>query len=78
MAIYQNKDNPLDMRAFVNDRLIELGISKSELSRRIELRGVCNRETVMRYLRGTTETSADVLSNIFSELGLSVMAQSNV
>tara|TARA_R110002020_G_scaffold26072_8_gene84384 strand:+ start:43 stop:276 length:234 start_codon:yes stop_codon:yes gene_type:complete len=72
MAIYQNKETPPDIRLLVLRVLEERGCSKSELARKIEQRDVCNKETVMRYLRGTTETSAKVLSYIFAELEITI------
>lgn len=78
MAIYQDQDTALDIRHFVNRRLVEIGMSKSELARRVHNRGVCSTETVMRYLRGATETSSQVLSFIFSETGIVVSASINV
>ena len=78
MAIYQDKENALDIRDFVNKRLVVLGMSKSELARKVHRRGVCSTETVMRYLRGATETSSQVLSYIFSETGITVSASNHV
>ena len=78
MAIYQTSDSPFDFREGVLSALKTKGISKSELARRVQGRfnnegnRVCERQTVLRFLRGDSKPSSEVLSHIMAELEMRV------
>ena len=52
--------------------LKEQGIRKGEFSEAVAKRCKCNPETVLRYLRGTNDTTVEVLEAMLEELGLEI------
>ena len=79
MAIYQNIDTPFDFRLGALEALDTKGINRSELARRVQARvtadgkQVCERQTVLRFLRGDSKPSSEVLSHIMAELEMIVL-----
>lgn len=78
MATYQNIDHPYDFRLGVLRVLEKEEISRSELARRVQAHidengdRICERQTVLRFLRGETNPSCVAVSLILAELGMRV------
>jgi hypothetical protein len=63
---------PTDLRASIVARIEELGVSRKTVAAAVAYRADCNPESVLRYLRGSTDASSRIVSALFDELALGV------
>ncbi len=62
----------LELRQIILDRLEQLDRSRYWLANQAQAKGLANRETVFRYLRGERDTSATVAAGLLEILGLEI------
>ena len=62
------EDNPI--RSAVLDRMNELGVSRYALAEQMYREGVCGRDAVYRWLRGSSDTTSYVVSHVFTALDM--------
>lgn len=61
------------LRQSIIEAIARSGRTRTELAATLARDGVCNAETVMRFLRGDTDASSAIVDELLTELGLRVM-----